>query len=158
MDTSLVFLGSIFPVVVLIIVWLKIRSHSPFNSFISNELRTIKVMLTDETSLQNYYLTQDKRLGRIEEKLNKLTDLDLLQRHSQEQILQASTIITLLEECQNNGLLKAVLNESFQVTNNSLEKVLWALRFDQDKYAESTQPTLNTCVESDDIVKIKSIK
>lgn len=101
-----------------------------------------------ETSLQEYMFAQDQRLRSIGEKLDTHPDTALQQHYIQEHSQQLSTIISMLAEGSKSELTKADLNNSLQVTNDSLEKVLWSLRFDEDKYAESTAATVSEFAES----------
>ena len=71
--------------------------------------------------------SQDQRLRTIGEKLDTHPDPALLQQYIQEHTQQLSTILSMLGE---EGI-----ENSLWVTNNSLEKVLWSLRFDEGKYA-----------------------
>ena len=65
-------------------------------------------------------------------------------------------IIYMLGEDSKKDLSKADLENSLRITNESLEKVLWSLRFDGDKYAESTAAPENKLAEPGR-TKVKSI-
>ena len=74
--------------------------------------------------------SQDQRLRSIGVKLDAHPDPALLQQYIQEHTQQLSTILSMLG---GEGI-----ENSLRVTNNSLEKVLWSLRFDEGKYAEES--------------------
>ena len=62
----------------------------------------------------------------------------------------------MLGEDSKEDLSKADLENSLRITNEPLEKVLWSLRFDGDKYAESTATPENKLAEPGR-TKVKSI-
>ena len=152
MTDSIVFLlGSLLPVMVIGIVWIMVRLYSPRLSRIDEELHAITQMLSEmprEMSLQEYMSNQDQHLRSIREKLDAHPDSALLQQYIQEHTEQLNTIIYMLGESGKIDLTKADLENSLRVINESLEKVLWSLRFDGDKYAESTAKTENKLTES----------
>jgi len=83
------------------------------------------------------------RLSRIDDELLEVT----VTLKESEQKLRGIT--SMLEEDSKTKLTRADLVYSSQVTNDSLEKVLWQMRFDEDRYAESTATTANGTVEPD---------
>jgi hypothetical protein len=152
MMDSIIFLpGLAILIMVIGIIWVMVHRYRSRLSRIDEELRTITVRLSEmpkETSLQEYMFAQDQRLRSIGEKLDTHPDTALQQHYIQEHSQQLSTIISMLAEGSKSELTKADLNNSLQVTNDSLEKALWSLRFDEDKYAESTAATASEFAES----------
>ena len=141
MNSSMVLLIALF---VLIIVsgfaWVLLRRMS----LINDELRTIKVMLHEmpkEISVRDYFFAQDQRLLEIREKLDSNLVTDVLQQYIQDQANQIIAVISTHDEARKSGVTKADLEVSMQMTNQLLEKVLWSLRFDQDKYLEELDRT-----------------
>ena len=92
--------------------------------------------------------SQDQRLRNIGEKLETQPNPALLLQYFQEHTQKLSTIISMLE--------KEDIENSLRVTNNSLDKVLWALRFDEDKYAAESTSAIDKNTGSGD-AKNKSI-
>ena len=82
------------------------------------------------------------RLSRIDDELHGVT---VMQNEFAQQLRK---ITSLLEESSKTGLTRADIEDSSQVINDSLEKVLWQMRFDEDKYAESIARTGNGTVKS----------
>jgi hypothetical protein len=82
------------------------------------------------------------RLSRIDDELHGVT---VMQKEFAQQLRK---ITSLLEESSKTGLTRADIEDSSQVINDSLEKVLWQMRFDEDKYAESIARTGNGTVKS----------
>ena len=152
MTDSIVFLlGSLLPVMVIGIVWIMVRLYSPRLSRIDEELHAITQMLSEmprEMSLQEYMSNQDQHLRSIREKLDAHPDSALLQQYIQEHTEQLNTIIYMLGESGKIDLTKADLENSLRVINESLEKVLWSLRFDEDKYAACSTAAENRLAES----------
>ena len=158
-DSIIFLLGSALPIMVIGIVWVMVRYYSPRLSRIDEELHAITQMLSEmprEMNLQEYMFSQDQRLRGIGEKLDAHPDSALLQQYIQEHTEQLNTIIYMLGEGSKTGLTKADLENSLRTTNESLEKVLWSLRFDGSKYAESAASTENKLAEPDRS-KVKSI-
>lgn len=140
-DSIVIFLGSMLPIMVIGIVWVLVRQYSSRLSRIDDEIHVITMMLSKlpkESSLQEYMFSQDQRLLNIGEKLDTHADPALLQQYVQEHTQLLNMIISLLGERSKTVLTKADIENSLRVTNNSLEKVLWSLRFDEGKYSEST--------------------
>ena len=82
------------------------------------------------------------RLSRIDDELHGVT---VMQKEFAQQLRK---ITSLLEESSKTGLTRADIEDSSRVINDSLEKVLWQMRFDEDKYAESIARTGNGTVKS----------
>jgi hypothetical protein len=159
MDSSTFLLGATLLVMVIGIVWLIIYLYSQRLTRIDDELRAITVMLSEmprEEGLREYMFSQDQQLRSIGEKLDTHPDHDLLQRHIPEHTHQLRTLVSMLGEGSNTERARADLGNSLGVINDSLEKVLWSLRFDEDKYAESTAATGNRFTESGK-AKVKGI-
>ena len=150
-DSLVIFLGSMLPILVIGIVWVLARLYSVRLSRIDEELHVITMMLSKlpkESSLQEYMFSQDQRLRSIGEKLDSHPDPASLQQYIQEHTQLLNLIISLLGEKGKTVLNKADIENSLRVTNNSLEKVLWTLRFDEGKYSESTSAVENKFAES----------
>jgi hypothetical protein len=132
--TSLLIIASGF-------TWVMFRRYSQRLSRIDEELRAITVLLsetTKETSLKAYMFAQDQRLRDIGEQLITHPDTDMLQQYMQDQTTQILAVISTLDEGRKSGVTKADLEISLRMINELLERVLWSLRFDEDKYVEST--------------------
>lgn len=145
-DSIIFLLGSSLPILVIGIVWIMVHYYSPRLSRIDEELHAISVMLSEmpnEMSLQEYMFSQDQRLRSITERLDAHSDPALLQQQIQELTQQLRQIVSVLEETGRTELTRADIEDSLRVTNDSLEKVLWSMRFDEDKYLESTANAVN---------------
>jgi hypothetical protein len=141
MNNSIILWMGVSSLIVLIgISWILIRLYKSRLSRIDGELHAITVMLSQmpkETSLQEYMFTQDQRLRTIEEKLDTPTEPDMHEWHLQENSQQLHTIISMLEDDRKTELTRTDLDNALQTTHDSLKKVLWSLRFDEDKYSDS---------------------
>ena len=82
------------------------------------------------------------RLSQIDDELHGVT---VMQKELAQQLRK---ITSLLEESSKTGLTRADIEDSSRVTNDSLGKVLWQMRFNEDKYAESIAITGNGTVKS----------
>ena len=157
-DSIILLLGASFPIMVIGVVWVMVRFYSPRLSRIDEELHAITQMLSEmpkEMNLQEYMFSQDQHLRRIGEKLDAHPDAALLKQYIQEHTEQLNTIIYMLGEGSKTDLTKAELENSLRITSESLEKVLWSLRFDEGKHAESIAATENKLAESSK-AKVKS--
>jgi len=150
--SSILWMGATSLIVAIGMAWWFIRLYRSRLSRIDEELHAIAAMLSQmprETSLQETMFHQDQRLRTIEDKLNTLTDPDMHEWHLQENSQQLHTIISMLEDNRKTELTRTDLDNSLQATHDSLKKVLWSLRFDEDKYSESTAADKIKSVESD---------
>ncbi|NOR41559.1 MAG: hypothetical protein GQ537_10155, partial [Gammaproteobacteria bacterium] len=157
-NSIVLLLGASVPIIAIGIVWVMVSFYSPRLSRIDEELHAITQMLSEmpkEMSLQEYMFSQDQNLRSIGEKLDAHPDAALLQQYIQEHTEQLNTIIHMLGESSKTGPAKADLENSLREISDSLEKVLWSLRFDEDQYAESTAETENKPEESGK-AKVKS--
>lgn len=77
------------------------------------------------------------RLSRIDDELLGVT---VILKESEQQLHK---ITFMLEEDSKKELTRADLVHSSRLTNDSLKKLLWQLRFDEDRYTESTATTAN---------------
>ena len=153
MDSIIFLVGLSLLIIVIGIGWLMVRRYIPHISRIDEELGTIKVMLSEmpkEINLQEYMFTQDQRLRGLGEKLDKNTNPDLIQQYSLEHTQLLNTIIAMLAEGSHSAITRADCENLLRVTNESLGKVLWSLRFDEDRYAESTMATEANPADSGD--------
>jgi len=89
-------------------------------------------------------------LSRIDDELLGVT---VVLKESAQQLRK---ITSMLEADSKTELTRAELVNASRLTNDSLKKVLWQLRFDENRYAESTATTANGKVEPDN-TGIKSI-
>ena len=108
-------------------------------SRIDEELRQITAAISEmpkETSIREYMYAQDNRLCDIREKLDMYSGTDVLQHFIQDQANQIIAVISTQEESRKSGITRADLEVSLQMTNQLLEKVLWSLRFDEEKYVK----------------------
>jgi len=81
------------------------------------------------------------RLSRIDDELLGVT---VMLKESEQKL---RGITSILEEDSKTELTRADLVNSSRLTNDSLKKVLWQMRFDEDRYTESTATTANGAVE-----------
>jgi hypothetical protein len=159
-DSIIFLLGSLLPIMVIGIVWVMVRFYSPRLSRIDEELHAITAILSEtprETSLQEYMFNLDQRLRGIGEKLDANPDSALLQQYLKDHTEQLNTILYMLGESNKTDITKADLENSLRITNDSLKKVLWSLRFDESRFAESTAAS-EISLEKSGGTKVKSIK
>jgi hypothetical protein len=141
-NLTVVMLGSAFLILLTGIIWVMARIYNTRLSRIDEELQAITVMLKEmpkETSLKEYMFAHEQRLHAIGERLDAHPDTDLLQKYMQDQTTQMLAIISTLEDGGKTGATKADLEITLRVINELLERVLWSLRFDEDKYSESAE-------------------
>jgi hypothetical protein len=141
-NLTVVMLGSAFLILLTGIIWVMARIYNTRLSRIDEELQAITVMLKEmpkETSLKEYMFAHEQRLHAIGERLGAHPDTDLLQKYMQDQTTQMLAIISTLEDGGKTGATKADLEITLRVINELLERVLWSLRFDEDKYSESAE-------------------
>ena len=141
MNLTVAVLGALFLILLTGIAWVTVRTYSLRLSRIDNELRSITEMLSEtpkETSLKDYMFAQDQRLCSIGEKLDSHPGTDVLQQYIQDQANQIIAVISTHDDSRKS-ITKADLEITLQVTNDLLEKVLWSLRFDEDKYVDCTE-------------------
>jgi hypothetical protein len=140
-NSSMLLLLALFALIIVSgFAWVLLRRMSVIN----DELRTIKVMLHEmpkETGVRDYFYAQDQRLLDFREKLDTYSVTNELQQYIQDQANQIIAVISTHDEARKSGVTKADLEVSMQMTNQLLEKVLWSLRFDQDKYLEEIDRT-----------------
>jgi hypothetical protein len=154
-DLIIIFLASSLPIIVIGIVWIIARAYSLRLSRIDEELRAITVMLSEiskETTLKEYIFAQDQRLRGIGDKLDTYPDTDMLQQCIQDQANQVIAFVSTHSEDSKSRITKEDLKISLQVTNELLERVLWSLRFDEDKYVEHTEENNNISKDQDKIM------
>jgi hypothetical protein len=135
LETSLLIIVSGF-------AWIMLIRYSQRLSRIDEELREITVLLSEmpkENSIKDYMFAQDQRLCDIREKLDTYSSTNELQQYIQDQANQIIAIISTHDETRNEVITKADLELSLQITNELLEKVLWSLRFDENKFVEDAE-------------------
>jgi len=123
------------------LAWVMLRGYGQRLSRIEEELRATTVMLSEipkESSLKDYMFAQDQRLLSIGEKLDTYPANDELQQYIQDQANQIIAVISTHDD-PSKSITKADLEVTLQVTNDLLERVLWSLRFDEDKYVDRTE-------------------
>ena len=158
MNLTIAVLVALFLILLAGIAWVTVRTYSLRLSRINDESRLITKMLSEtptETSLKDYMFAQDQRLRSIEEKLDSHPDTDVLQQYIQDQANQIIAVISTHND-SSKSITKADLEITLQVTNDLLERVLWSLRFDEDKYAESISE-IGSKFEGSGKAKVKSI-
>lgn len=142
MSSSIIlFLATVLLIMASGFTWVILRRYSQRLSRIDDGLREITIMLNEvpkETGLKEYMFAQDQQLHAIGEQLNTHPDTDLLQQYMQDQTTQILAVISTLDEGRKSGVTKADLEITLRVTNELLERVLWSLRFDEDKYVVNT--------------------
>lgn len=141
MNTSIAILASFIIILLTGTVWIIFRIYSKRLSRMNEELQDIKVMLNElpkNTSLEEYMFAQDQRLSDIGEKLDAHTDTEWLQQYIKDQANQIIAVISTHDEPRNIGVTRVEHEKSLQITNGLLERVLWSLRFDEEKYVENT--------------------
>jgi len=135
-------LSSLFLILIAGIVWVTVLIYSRRLSRIDDELREIKVMLSEipkEAGLKEYMFAQDQQLRGIVEKLDTHPDSDVLQQYIHDQANQIIAVISTPDANRKSGVTKSDLEISLRVTNELLERILWSLRFDEDKYVDRTE-------------------
>jgi hypothetical protein len=150
-NSSIFWLGLSSLILVFASIGVLVYLYTQRLSRIDEKLRTIAVTLSEipkENSLREYMFNHDQRLRSIGEKLDTQPDPDMLQWHIEEHTEQLRTILSKLEDDSKPELTRAELVDALRPTNDSLEKVLWSLRFDESKYTESSPPTGKRCAES----------
>ena len=139
-SSTILLLAPLLLIIVGGFAWMALRRLSR----IDEELRTITLLLNDvpkEISIRDYFYAQDRRLFDIREKLDTYSSNEVLQQYIRDQANQIIAFITTHDDSRKSGITKADLEASLQMTNRLLEKVLWALRFDEDKFIEDTDIT-----------------
>jgi hypothetical protein len=134
-NSSMILLLALLLIIVSVFTLVMIRHFSR----IEDELRQITATLSEmpkEISIRDYMYAQDNRLCDIREKLDTYSGSDVLQHFIQDQANQIIAVITTQEESRKSGITKVDLEVSLQMTNRLLEKVLWSLRFDEEKYVK----------------------
>ena len=142
MNLTVAVLSSLFLVLIAGIAWVTVLIYSQRLSRIDDELREIKVMLSEipkEVGLKEYMFAQDQQLRGIVEKLDTHPDSDVLQQYIHDQANQIIAIISTHDADRKSGVTKSDLEISLRVTNELLERILWSLRFDEDKYADRSE-------------------
>ena len=122
--------------------WAMIRLYKPRLSSIEQELRAISSRLEQlprESSIKEHLSAHEQQLGSIGEQLDSHPDAELLHRYLQDQTNQLLAIISTHESDSKPELTRADLEHALRLTNQKLERVLWSLRFDEDKYPENTE-------------------
>ena len=120
--------------------WVLFRLYRPRLSSIEEELRAITTQLgrlPDESSLKEHLSAHEQQLRSIGERLHAHPDAELLHRYLQDQTDQLLAIISTHESGARSELTRADLEQSLRQTNANVERVLWSLRFDEEKYQEN---------------------
>jgi hypothetical protein len=146
MNLTVAVLSSLFLILISGIAWVIVRINSRRLSRIDDELRAIKVILSEmpnDDGLKEYMFAQDQQLRGIVEKLDTQPSSDVLHQYIHDQANQIIAIISTHDEDRESRVTKTDLEISLRVTNKLLEKVLWSLRFDEDKYVESNEVNTN---------------
>lgn len=123
------------------LVWAIIRVHNPRLSYIEQRLRAITALLEQlpmESRLTEHLSAHEQQLRSIGEQLLSHPDAGLLHRYLQDQTDQLLAIISTHESGDKPGVTRADLEQALRQTNARLERVLWSLRFDEEKYLENT--------------------
>lgn len=142
MNLTIAVLSSLFLILIAGIVWVTVLIYSRRLSRTDDELREIKVMLSEmpkETGLKEYMFAQDQQLLGIGNKLDAYADTDVLQQYIQDQANQVIAFISTHSDDSKFRIAKDDIKNTLQVTNELLERVLWSLRFDEDKYVDRTE-------------------
>lgn len=141
MNTTIVMLALLFIVLLASLIWISNRLSTALQKRIYEELQEINVLLSKmptENRLKEYMFAQDQRLLSIRENQFSKPDAHGLQQHIQDQANQIIAVIATHDEGKRPSITKELLENTSKVTNQLLERVLWSLRFDEDKYVEST--------------------
>jgi hypothetical protein len=142
MNLTAVVLGTAFLMLFAGVIWIVARILNTRMSRIEDELQAITVMLSGmpkETSLKDYMFAHNQQLRAIVDQLDAQPDTDLLQQYMQDQTTQILAILSTLDKGSTSVVTRADLEISLRVINELLERVLWSLRFDEDKYSESAE-------------------
>lgn len=154
-SSAILLLGTSLLIMISGFAWVMLRRYSQRLSRIDEELREITVLLREmpkENSIKDYMFAQDQRLCDIREKLDTYSDTDVLQQHIQDQANQVIAFISTHSDDSKSRITKDDLKISLQVTNGLLERVLWSLRFDEDKYVEHTEENKNISKDQGKII------
>jgi hypothetical protein len=153
MNSSVIFvLATALIIIVSVFLWVMLHRYGKHLSRIDKELHDILVMLGEtpkETSLKEYMFAQDQQLRGIADKLKSSYDTDILQQCIQDQANQVIAFISTHSEDSNSRITSEDLKVSLQSTHELLERVLWSLRFDEDKYLECAVKNTNTSKDKD---------
>ena len=159
MNITVAVLSSLFLILIAGIVWVTIQIYSRRLSRIDGGLREMKVMLSEipkEAGLKEYMFAQDQQLRGIVEKLDTHPDSDVLQQYIHDQANQIIAVISTRDADRKSGVTKSDLETSLRVTNELLERILWSLRFDEDKYVDRTKANKSISNNQDNKNIIKS--
>lgn len=133
-------------------LWGMLHRYGKRQSRIASTLHDISVMLGEmpnETSLREYMFAQDQQLRGIADKLDSGSGTEILQQCIQDQANQVIAFISTHNEDNNSRITKEDLKVSMQRTHELLERVLWSLRFDEDKYLGRVAKNTNTSKNND---------
>jgi len=148
--TAIAVLGSVLLVLLASVIWVFAWRVNKRVTHIDNELRKITVMLSgipNDSSLKEYMFSHDQRLLGIDEKISAFPDSEELQQYIRDQANQVIAFLSTPSEDRNNRITKKDVELSLQATNRLIERVLWALRFDEEKYTEQTASNVTTPID-----------
>jgi hypothetical protein len=151
-DSSILFLAAFLLIVVSGATWVMLRRHSRRLSRIDEELSAISALLSKmprEDRIKNYMLPQHQLARAIMEKLESLADTEVLKQYIQDQANHIITIIATHDESRKIAATKAQLERSLRTTNGVLERLLWALRFDEETYTKDAGAHIDNQEESE---------
>jgi len=142
MTTTMVVLNVSVLILLAALAWAMVRLYKTRLTSIEQELRAITTLLGQlpgDSGLLEQLSAHEKQLRGIGEQLHSHPDTELLHRYLQDQTDQLLAIISTCESGRKPELTRADLEQSLRLTNQKLERVLWALRFDEEKYQGSTE-------------------
>jgi hypothetical protein len=122
------------------IMWAMLRLYRPWLSAIEQELRAVAALLgrlPKESGLREQLAAHEQLLRSIGERLHSHADAELLHRYLQDQTNQLLAIVSTVDSPGKPGVTRADIEDSLRLTNQKLERVLWTLRFDEEKFQAS---------------------
>ena len=148
--TTTMVLESVLLVLLASIMWVFAWRMNKSVTHIDDEIRKITVMISkipNDSSLKEYMFSHDQRLQGIGERISAFPDSEALQQYIQDQANQVIAFLSTSSEDRNNRITRKDIELSLQATNMLIEKVLWSLRFDEEKYAEQTAANATTPID-----------
>ena len=146
MDIISAGLSALVAVLMVSIIWGIFHKINKRLTRIDKELRAITVKLDEmpnEASLQEYVFSQDQRLRGIKEKLDTSPSTDMLQQCIQDQANQVIAFLSTHSEGDKSTVSKKEIETLLQTTDELIKRVLWSLRFDEDKYMTRDEPRIS---------------
>lgn len=142
MTITLVVLNVAVLVLLAGVVWATMRPYRPRLSAIERELGALTGRLDQlpgDSGLREQLSAHERLLRGLGEQLRSHPDAELLHRYLQDHTNQLLAILSTDDSGEKKTLTRTDFEDSLQLTNQKLERVLWALRFDEEKYQQSAE-------------------